>query len=102
MFIHYMVLHMFKKIPLVWLLEYYAPFMKTRTEKKFYYTVLSKKNERKGKKIDFILKITGFVILKVSIAFERKLKSMKLKAIHAMLLIEMSKSIRIIHPNEEW
>ena len=102
MFIQYMVLHMFKKIPLVWLLEYYAPFMKTRTEKKFYYTVLSKKNERKGKKIDFILKITGFVILKVSIVFERKLKSMKWKAIHAMLLIEMSKSIRIIHPNEEW
>lgn len=56
----------------------------------------------KGKKIDFILKITGFVILKVSIVFERKLKSMKLRAIHAMLLIEMSKSIRIIHPNEEW
>ena len=102
MFIQYMVLHMFKKIPLVWLLEYYDPFMKTRTEKKFYYTVLSKKMKEKEKKIDFILKITGFVILKGSIAFERKLKSMKLKAIHAMFLIEMSKSIRIIHPNEEW
>lgn len=49
MFIQYMVLHMFKKIPLVWLLEYYAPFMKTRTEKKFHYTVLSKKMKEKEK-----------------------------------------------------
>ena len=40
---------MFKKIPLVWLLEYYDPFMKTRTEKKFYYTVLSKKMKEKEK-----------------------------------------------------
>ena len=57
MFIQYMVLHMFKKIPLVWLLEYIAPFMKTRTEKKFYYTVLSKK--WKEKKLTSFSKLQG-------------------------------------------
>lgn len=48
MFIQYMVLHMFKKIPLVWLFEYYAPFMKTRTEKRVeLYSI--KKKKKKGK-----------------------------------------------------
>lgn len=50
---------MFKKIPLVWLLEYYAPFMKTRTEKKFYYTVLNKKMKEKEKKLTSFSKLQG-------------------------------------------